>query len=249
VGNSEAHDAAGQGAAVAWASSVEAQAVAPYPFCLRRTAHHEAGHAVMSYLVGCPIRAVSIEPLEGRWNGVCINGRRMPREQELQRLLYPAPLMPARLRRWLEGAVLVCLAGPIAAELAGLEQEQRSAARVDDEPDERRAEALCALLSGSERACLEAASAAAEAIPDDEEQAAAMAYALAGDLAGVTLGYLRHVARAMVYQPSFTALSGSATVTGVGFFDVIHGQTGVAPNGIELHPVVAFTKATCKSLS
>lgn len=28
------------------------------------------------------------------------------------------------------------------------------------------------------------------------------------------------------------------TVTGVGFFDTIHGQTGVAPNGIELHPVL-----------
>lgn len=28
------------------------------------------------------------------------------------------------------------------------------------------------------------------------------------------------------------------TVTGVGFFDVLHGQLGVAPNGIELHPVL-----------
>lgn len=27
-------------------------------------------------------------------------------------------------------------------------------------------------------------------------------------------------------------------VVGVGFFDVLHGQTGVAPNGLELHPVV-----------
>jgi hypothetical protein len=27
-------------------------------------------------------------------------------------------------------------------------------------------------------------------------------------------------------------------VTGVGFFDTLHGQTGVAPNGIELHPVL-----------
>jgi hypothetical protein len=27
-------------------------------------------------------------------------------------------------------------------------------------------------------------------------------------------------------------------VTGVGFFDRLHGQTGVAPNGIELHPVL-----------
>jgi hypothetical protein len=31
-----------------------------------------------------------------------------------------------------------------------------------------------------------------------------------------------------------------ANVTGVAFFDFIHGQTGVAPNGIELHPVLAF---------
>jgi len=27
-------------------------------------------------------------------------------------------------------------------------------------------------------------------------------------------------------------------ITGVGFFDYIHGQRGVAPNGIELHPVL-----------
>ena len=30
------------------------------------------------------------------------------------------------------------------------------------------------------------------------------------------------------------------TLTGVAFFDRIHGQRGVAPNGIELHPVLAF---------
>lgn len=29
-------------------------------------------------------------------------------------------------------------------------------------------------------------------------------------------------------------------VTGIGFFDFIHGQTGVAPNGVELHLVRAF---------
>jgi hypothetical protein len=31
-----------------------------------------------------------------------------------------------------------------------------------------------------------------------------------------------------------------ARVTGVGFFDYPHGQTGVAPNAIELHPVLDF---------
>jgi hypothetical protein len=44
----------------------------------------------------------------------------------------------------------------------------------------------------------------------------------------------------------FTDLSGKATITGVGFFDIIHGQTGVAPNGIELHPVLSFTQAKCR---
>ena len=32
----------------------------------------------------------------------------------------------------------------------------------------------------------------------------------------------------------------SVQVTGVGFFDYLHGQSGVAPNGIELHPVLAI---------
>ena len=31
-----------------------------------------------------------------------------------------------------------------------------------------------------------------------------------------------------------------AEVTGVAFFDFQHGQTGVAPNGIELHPILGF---------
>jgi hypothetical protein len=44
---------------------------------------------------------------------------------------------------------------------------------------------------------------------------------------------------------SFHDLSGTATITGVGFFDVRHGQTGVAPNGIELHPVLGFSATSC----
>jgi hypothetical protein len=33
-------------------------------------------------------------------------------------------------------------------------------------------------------------------------------------------------------------LCARARVTGVAFFDFNHGQTGVAPNAIELHPVL-----------
>lgn len=40
----------------------------------------------------------------------------------------------------------------------------------------------------------------------------------------------------------FTILHGDVIITGVGFWDIIHGQTGVAPNGIELHPVLSFTR-------
>lgn len=41
-------------------------------------------------------------------------------------------------------------------------------------------------------------------------------------------------------QPSFRAAGVPVTITGVGFFDFPHGQTGVAPNAIELHPVLAI---------
>jgi hypothetical protein len=42
------------------------------------------------------------------------------------------------------------------------------------------------------------------------------------------------------YTPtgSFQNANVPVTVTGVGFFDFLHGQTGVAPNGVELHAVL-----------
>ncbi len=45
---------------------------------------------------------------------------------------------------------------------------------------------------------------------------------------------------------SFHKLDGTATVTGVGFWDVPHGQTGVAPNAIELHPVLHLSSLSCQ---
>jgi hypothetical protein len=42
---------------------------------------------------------------------------------------------------------------------------------------------------------------------------------------------------------SFKTVTAPVTIKGVGFWDFLHGQTGVAPNGIEVHPVlnIAFT--------
>jgi len=44
----------------------------------------------------------------------------------------------------------------------------------------------------------------------------------------------------------FTNLKGRATIRGIGFFDFFHNQRGVAPNEIELHPVLRFMDATCE---
>jgi hypothetical protein len=44
----------------------------------------------------------------------------------------------------------------------------------------------------------------------------------------------------------FSTLQGTGTVTGVGFFDYRHHQRGVAPNGIELHPVLRFAATGCR---
>lgn len=43
----------------------------------------------------------------------------------------------------------------------------------------------------------------------------------------------------------FVDLRGRATLSGVGFFDRFHKQRGVAPNVIELHPVLRFTASSC----
>jgi len=44
----------------------------------------------------------------------------------------------------------------------------------------------------------------------------------------------------------FKQLRGNATITGVAFFDDLHHQRGVAPNGIELHPLLSFASSSCR---
>jgi len=71
---------------------------------------------------------------------------------------------------------------------------------------------------------------------------------VASPFKGHRIGKARHQFlrnRGSVSSSSFTNLSGKVVVTGVGFWDEIHGQTRVAPNGIELHPVLNF-KGQCR---
>jgi hypothetical protein len=44
----------------------------------------------------------------------------------------------------------------------------------------------------------------------------------------------------------FVQLKGTASITGVGFFDKNHNQFGRAPNAIELHPALSFTSTNCE---
>jgi hypothetical protein len=47
--------------------------------------------------------------------------------------------------------------------------------------------------------------------------------------------HARHAADAFAGQHGMTI-----SLVGAGFFDVPHGQTGVAPNAIEIHPVLGI---------
>lgn len=47
-----------------------------------------------------------------------------------------------------------------------------------------------------------------------------------------------------VGSSSYRPIRARATLAGVGFLDRIHGQRGVAPNGVELHPVLALRWAS-----
>jgi hypothetical protein len=50
--------------------------------------------------------------------------------------------------------------------------------------------------------------------------------------------------RQMRVARNLVRLCARARVTGVAFFDFDHGQTGVAPNAIELHPILGFACLT-----
>ena len=58
--------------------------------------------------------------------------------------------------------------------------------------------------------------------------------------AAITAARAEFIAKVGTPSSSLTHSSLTASFAGIGFLDDIHGQTGVAPNGIELHPVVSM---------
>ena len=68
----------------------------------------------------------------------------------------------------------------------------------------------------------------------------ACAGASSPQLSGIQLARSQFDARHAPVSTVFTNSGETVTVRGVGFFDFNHSQNGVAPNAIELHPVVAI---------
>jgi hypothetical protein len=61
-------------------------------------------------------------------------------------------------------------------------------------------------------------------------------------LAQITAARAAFVAQFGQPQTYFINLNAPVFISGIGFFDFLHGQRGVAPNGIELHPVLYIKK-------
>jgi hypothetical protein len=59
-------------------------------------------------------------------------------------------------------------------------------------------------------------------------------------MSSCTVGAKPALRHAMAVARSYVRLCRRAKITGVAFFDFKHGQTGVAPNAIELHPILDF---------
>jgi hypothetical protein len=57
---------------------------------------------------------------------------------------------------------------------------------------------------------------------------------------GCTAGATAYRRKQMASARSAVRLCSKARVVGVAFWDFKHGQTGVAPNAIEIHPILGF---------
>jgi len=63
-------------------------------------------------------------------------------------------------------------------------------------------------------------------------------------LSQITQAQTVFLAHHSVSSECFACLSEPVTITGVLFFDLPHGQVGVADNAVELHPVISFSEGT-----
>ncbi len=86
-----------------------------------RCAIHEAGHAVMSWALGLTDPGpMTVVPAEGLFGGICFIGKHADLHTSAEAgysYLTPLPMVPHRVRRYIESDVMVSLAGEAAEDL------------------------------------------------------------------------------------------------------------------------------------
>jgi hypothetical protein len=162
-----------------------------------RIAYHEAAHAAVAHITKRPIEVVSIRPGPS-WSGVCFTREHPVRDADLDQLHLPVPLQPARLRKAVELRIIGCLAGRIGEELGAFYPHGSAATSTDDAAAMALAEA--ATLTPEQKELLRRGDNPEKRPSTDDEEAAALAGALAGrDEATSYYGWLRATTRSMVY--------------------------------------------------
>ena len=124
-----------------------------------RVATHEAGHSAMAFLCGRRIGVSSIHPTE-HLSGIAFHsGSGLP--GGAFDTFKPVMMQPAPVRRAIESAIMIFLAGPAAEWL--LIPTEPVAGYVPEEPDREAAAALARLASPTSREADELARATKDA--------------------------------------------------------------------------------------
>lgn len=171
----------------------------------RRTAFHEASHAVVANLLGLRVGVVSARPSKNHLGVTFTGGSIKLLESERGKIMRPAPLMPARFRRSVETRIMVSLAGDSGEALSFTDRSG-----YVDERDEDAAERLAAMIASplrpSELSEIEQRLlAAAETGPkptDDESTAIGLALVTTDDEAEARalVAYLRILTARLVFS-------------------------------------------------
>lgn len=163
---------------------------------LRRTAHHEAGHALAGWLYDRPLAIVSIRPGQG-YGGVTRWETADRSWMESFDANAPALLEPTNVRNAIEREIVIALAGPIAGHLAVVTTGYYSPDACEMEA-EREAEGLAALSPRAQELVI--AMEAEPGIGSDEEAAGHLSHALTWDdrEAATHLEWLRVTAHNLV---------------------------------------------------
>ena len=171
---------------------------------MRVTAHHEAAHAAMAYVLGRRTELVSVRA------GREFSGLHMTKPVDLSDLemsYVPALLQVPAVWRSSMVSVAIALAGPLGSELAGY----RPVGWVAPTHDELRAEAQARAIAGlavSQVDQLVSAERETEPFLSDEDAAAKASAAAMGNaaVASAFLGLMRALTRELCAAPPFIAL-------------------------------------------